>query len=272
MGSTTKVAAIQMCSTGDLQHNLQRAEVLLSEAADCGAQLVVLPENFAYYGCKQLLAAAAEEASAGGPVRSFLKQQAKRHNLWIVAGTLPVADEDDQRGYAACLVYDNHGAEHGQYNKIHLFDVDVGDAHKHYRESDDYRPGNEPLVIDTPFGKLGVSICYDLRFAELHRQLADRGAEIVVVPSAFTAVTGEAHWQLLLRARAVENQCFVIGANMGDRDHRKRPTWGGSAIVHPWGNVLAELDGGEGVICAELDLGEIQRLKQNMPIAQHRRL
>ncbi|MDM3871735.1 carbon-nitrogen hydrolase family protein [Porticoccus sp. W117] len=268
----TKVAAIQMCSTRDLQHNLQRAEALLAEASGQGAQLAVLPENFAYYGCKELRQAACDEADATGPVRQFLSEQAKRHNMWIVGGTVPVAESGDERGYAACLVVDSEGEERAQYHKIHLFDVDVGDAHKHYRESDDYRPGIEPMVLDTPFGKLGLSVCYDLRFAEMYRELADRGAEIVVVPSAFTAVTGEAHWQLLLRARAVENQCFVIGANMGDRDHPKRPTWGGSVIVHPWGDVLAEMDGGEGVIFAELDLGEIQRLKKNMPIAQHRRL
>ncbi|MGS2723620.1 carbon-nitrogen hydrolase family protein [Porticoccus sp. GXU_MW_L64] len=268
----TKVAAIQMCSTRDLQHNLQRAEALLAQAAEQGVRLAVLPENFAYYGCKELRQVARDEADNSGPVRQFLSEQAKRHRLWIVGGTLPVVSPGDERGYAACLVVDSDGNEQGQYNKIHLFDVDVGDAHKHYRESDDYRPGIEPAVLDTPFGKLGLSVCYDLRFAELFRQLADRGAEIVLVPSAFTAVTGEAHWQLLLRARAVENQCFVIGANMGDRHHPKRPTWGGSAIVHPWGNVLAELDGGEGVICADIDLAEIQKLKQNMPIEQHRRL
>ena len=268
----TTVAAIQMCSTRDLQHNLQRAEVLLAQAAQQGAKLAVLPENFAYYGCKELEQAARDEATVDGPVRQFLSQQAKRHQMWIIGGTVPVAEAGDNRGYAACLVVGGDGSEQAQYHKIHLFDVDVGDAHKHYRESDDYRPGCDPVVLDTPFGKLGLSVCYDLRFAELYRQLADRGAEIIVVPSAFTAVTGEAHWQLLLRARAVENQCFVIGANMGDRDHPKRPTWGGSVIVHPWGNVLAEMAGGEGVICAELDLAEIQRLKKNMPIEQHRRL
>ncbi|MCV6603881.1 MAG: carbon-nitrogen hydrolase family protein [Porticoccaceae bacterium] len=267
-----KIAAIQMCSTRDLQHNLHRAEVLLAEAAEQGAQLAVLPENFAYYGCKALQQAATDEATADGPVRTFLSQQASKHKLWIVAGTIPLAEPDDPRGYAACLVFDNRGEQRAQYHKIHLFDVDVGDAHKHYRESDDYRPGSEPVVLDTPFGKLGLSVCYDLRFAELYRELADRGAEIVVVPSAFTAVTGEAHWQLLLRARAVENQCFVVGANMGDRDHPKLPTWGGSVIVHPWGDVMAQLDGGEGVICAELDLTEVEKLKKNMPIAHHRRL
>ena len=270
-----RVAAIQMCSGSDLHANLQSAERLLQDAARQGAELVVLPENFAYCGSKNLLQAALQENSGNGPVRSFLSQQAQRHGIWLVGGTVPVASShsgDDSRGYAACLLYNPDGVEVSQYNKIHLFDVDVSDAKKSYRESDDYQPGYQPQVVSTPFGKLALSVCYDLRFAELYRQLADMGADIVVVPSAFTAVTGEAHWQLLLRARAVENQCFVIGANMGDRGHPKRPTWGGSAIIHPWGNVMVELDGGEGVICADLDLAEIARLKGKMPIAEHRRL
>ena len=268
----TTVAAIQMCSTSDLNDNLQRAQELLAQAAHSGAQLAVLPENFAYYGSRELRQAAHLEAEASGPVRQFLSQQARQHKLWIVAGTIPLATADDPRGYAACLVYDSDGRERCQYHKIHLFDVNVEDAHKCYRESDDYRPGEHIQVIATPFGKLGLSVCYDLRFAELYRQMADQGAEIVVVPSAFTAATGAAHWELLLRARAVENQCFMVGANMGDRHHPKRPTWGGSAIVHPWGTVLAELEEGEGVISAQLDLNEITRLQDNMPIASHRRL
>ena len=265
------VAAIQMCSTGDLQQNLQRAAALVAQAAERGAKLVVLPENFAYYGNKELLQAALNEQGPNGPVRAFLSELALRHKVWIVAGTVPVA-EGDGKGYACCLLYNSSGEEVARYHKIHLFDVDVGDAHNRYRESDDYRPGSDPVVVQTPFGKLGLSVCYDLRFAELYRRLSELGAEMVAVPSAFTAVTGKAHWQLLLRARAVENQCFVIGANMGDREHPKRPTWGESMIVHPWGEVVASLEGGEGVICAGIDLEEIRGLKQKMPIAAHRRL
>lgn len=266
-----RVAAIQMCSTGDLSANLQRAEELTAQAADQGAELVVLPENFAYYGNKNLLQAAIEERGPDGPARAFLSELARRYKVWIAGGTVPVSETGD-KGYACCFLYNSQGEEVACYHKIHLFDVEVGDAHKHYRESDDYLPGSHPVVVETPFGKLGLSVCYDLRFAELYRRLSDMGADIVTVPSAFTAATGEAHWRLLLRARAVENQCFMVGANMGDRQHPRRPTWGESMIVHPWGKVMASLEGGEGVICADLDLAEIQALKQKMPIADHRRL
>ncbi len=267
-----RAAAIQMTSNSDLEHNLLQAEKLISQVASDGAQLVVLPENFAYYGAKNLVDAAQQESTPAGPVRSFLSRQARENSVWLVGGTIPVATQDGAKGYAACLLYGPDGEEKACYCKIHLFDVDVGDAHNNYRESDDYSPGSESVVVNTPLGKLGLSVCYDLRFAELYRQLADKGAEIIVVPSAFTAKTGAAHWRVLLQARAIENQCFLIGANMGDRDHPRRPTWGGSAIVHPWGNVLAELEGDEGAICADLDLSDIAKLKKNMPIEQHRKL
>lgn len=270
----SRIAAVQMNGTGNLTENLQRAKELATEAAERGAELIVLPENFAYYRCKDLRAAAADEQSPQGPARQFLSQLARELNVWLIGGTLPVqsTEGDDKRGYACCLVYNNAGEEVGRYDKIHLFDVDVGDAHNSYRESDDYRPGNAPVVLETPFGKLGLTVCYDIRFAELYRNLADAGAEIVIVPAAFTARTGEVHWETLLKARAIENQCFVVGANMGDRDHPKKATWGGSTIIHPWGNVLADLQGGEGVIVADVDTSEIAALKQKMPITDHRRL
>lgn len=269
---TVTVAAIQMCSGKQLEENLQRAAQLVAEAVDQGARLVVLPENFAYYGSKNLQEIAQQERTSHGPARQFMAELAASQGVWLVGGTVPVADADFKKGFASCFVYDDTGEEVARYNKIHLFDVDVGDTHNHYRESDDYMHGTKPVVVEAPFGKIGLSVCYDLRFAELYRELAERGAEIIVVPSAFTATTGEAHWQLLLRARAVENQCFVIGANMGERDHPRKPTWGESMIVHPWGKVLNSLGGGEGVVCAEIDLAEISRLKSRMPIASHRRL
>lgn len=267
-----RVAAIQMTSAGELATNLQRAQILVAQAADNGAKLVVLPENFAYYGIKNLADAARQESTPAGPVRHFLAELANKYGVWLVGGTVPIASPGAEKGYATCLLYNPQGEEATRYDKIHLFDVDVGDAHNRYRESDDYQAGSKPVVVETPFGRLGLSVCYDLRFAELYRRLADQGAEIVAVPSAFTAKTGAAHWQVLLRSRAIENQCFMVGANMGDRDHPKRPTWGGSAIVHPWGDVLAELEGGEGVICANLEVSDIKKLKKNMPIDAHRKL
>lgn len=270
----TRVAAVQMVAANDLATNLSRADRLIAQAAARGAELIVLPENFAYFGCRNLRHIAQREATYLGPVRTFLSEQSKRHKVWLVGGTIPVADNgsDFSKGYATCFCYNGKGVQVASYQKIHLFDVDVSNTNKSYRESDDYQAGSKTVVVDSPFGKLGLSVCYDLRFAELYRQLSDRGADIIVVPSAFTATTGRQHWELLLRARAVENQVFMIGANMGDRRHATTPTWGGSSIVHPWGNVLADMQGGEGVVISDIDVADIAALKKNMPIAHHRRL
>lgn len=267
-----KVAALQMTSSGGLDANLEQASTLIQDAVSQGAQLLVLPEYFAYHGCGGVSDIAEQEKDRFGPARAFLSEQAQQHKVWIVGGTIPVARQDgEHRAAASCFVIDDKGNEVACYQKMHLFDVQVDDAQGSYRESDDYCHGDQPMVLDTPFGRLGLSVCYDLRFPELYRYLADQGAELIVVPSAFTAKTGEAHWQLLLRARAVESLSYVVGANMGDRFHPKRPTWGGSAIVDPWGNVVKELDDGSGVIVADIDLSYLKKLRQKMPVYEHRR-
>ena len=273
--SLPKVAALQMTSGANsgysFEANLAQAEQLIELAVNQGAQLLVLPEYFAYHGCGDVSAIAQREHSSAGPARHFLAEQALRHKVWIVGGTIPVAASHDERAMASCFVVNDKGKEVACYQKIHLFDVQVDDAKGSYRESDDYCHGNQAVVVETPFGKLGLTVCYDLRFPELYRALIDQGAEIIVVPAAFTAKTGEAHWQLLLRARAVENLCYVIGANMGDRFHPKRPTWGGSSIVDPWGHIQAELKDGPGVITADIDLTYLKKLRQKMPVDEHRR-
>ncbi|WP_461481017.1 carbon-nitrogen hydrolase family protein [Porticoccus sp.] len=266
------IAAIQMTSGGSLQANLAQAAELIDQAVQQGAELLVLPEYFAYQGCREVADIAIAERDAGGPARRFLAEQARRHGIWLVGGTIPVAVEHDQRAAASCFVLNAQGEEVACYRKIHLFDVDVEDAKGSYRESDDYCHGSEPVVVDSPLGKLGLTVCYDLRFPELYRSLAEQGAQILLVPSAFTAATGEPHWELLLRARAVENLCYVVGANMGDRFHDKRPTWGGSTIIDPWGRVLAALADGPGVVVAEIDLAYLHKLRQKMPVHEHRRL
>jgi nitrilase len=268
----TKAAVIQIKGNGGLEANLARCGELLQQAAQRGAQLAVLPENFAYYGCRNLVDAARAEQTCAGPARRFLADQARDLGLWLVGGTLPMAEADHPKPYATCLVVSPDGEEVARYQKIHLFDVDVAETGRSYRESDDYRPGNKPVLVPTPLGKIGLSVCYDLRFPELYRALLDQGAEILVAPAAFTAATGKAHWQLLLRARAVENLCFMLGANLCDRGHAKTPTWGGSAIVDPWGRVVAEMAADEGVAVAELNLGEQQSLRSAMPALSHRRL
>ena len=270
----SRLAALQMASgasSNSLEANLTQARALIEQAVDQGAQLLVLPEYFAYQGCGDVSVIAQRERCTTGPARQFLAEQAIRHKIWIVGGTIPVATSHDERAAASCFVVNDEGREVACYQKVHLFDVQVDDARGSYRESEDYCHGDKPVVVETPFGKLGLTVCYDLRFPELYRYLGDQGAELIVVPSAFTAKTGEAHWQLLLRARAVENLCYVVGANMGDRFHPKRPTWGGSAIIDPWGNIQGELDDGPGVIVADIDLNYLKKLRQKMPVYEHRR-
>jgi nitrilase len=285
-----KVAALQMSrgarnGNSQLESNLAHAAELIDQAVKQGAKLLVLPEYFAYHGCGNVSDIARQEQSINGSARQFLAEQARHHKVWIVGGTIPVKPSllpsatsgrtanqpNDGRAMASCFVVSDQGEEVACYQKMHLFDVQVDDAKGSYCESDDYCHGDQPVLVDTPFGKLGLTVCYDLRFPELYRYLSEQGAELIVVPSAFTAKTGEAHWQLLLRARAVENLCYVVGANMGDRTHPKRPTWGGSAIVDPWGNVMAELGDGPGVVTADIDLIYLKKLRQNMPVDEHRR-
>ncbi|MDA9090840.1 carbon-nitrogen hydrolase family protein [Porticoccaceae bacterium] len=275
MSNLINVAAIQLKPASSLEDNLTNAAALLSEAAAAGAQLAVLPENFAHYGQKDFTAIGLQESTDDGPVRQFLSDQARLNGLWLVGGSLPVLDAEPLP-FARSLLFDPAGNAMGQYDKIHLFDVDVGvgtERAKSYKESDDFASGTDVVVAPTALCKLGMTVCYDLRFAELYRKLADEGAQIITVPAAFTAATGKDHWQVLLRARAIENQVFVIGANLVDRDHPSRGLWGGSAIIDPWGTVLASLDGDEsGVVTAEIDLGMIAELRAKMPIGEHRKL
>ncbi len=275
MSNLINVAAIQLKPASSLEDNLTNVAALLSEAAAAGAQLAVLPENFAHYGQKDFTAIGLQESTDDGPVRQFLADQARLNGLWLVGGSLPILDAEPLP-FARSLLFDPEGNTVGQYDKIHLFDVDVSEGTaeaRSYKESDDFASGTDVVVATTALCTLGMSVCYDLRFAELYRKLADEGAQLITVPAAFTAATGKDHWQVLLRARAIENQLFVVGANLVDRDHRSRGLWGGSVIIDPWGTVLASLDGDEaGFISAEIDLDMINELRAKMPIGEHRKL
>ena len=270
-------AAVQLRPQDSLSQNLAAAAVLIEQSADAGSQLVVLPENFAYLGRKDLAEVGLAERSKG-PVYEFLAEQARRHSLWLVGGTVPVTDPDSSKPFARSWLFDPQGNLVQSYDKIHLFDVDVAKSvgrtleQVSYRESDDYLSAKDVVVAQAGACRLGMSVCYDLRFPELYRQLADADAQVVVVPAAFTAATGRDHWELLLRARAVENQLFVIGANMVDREHPRRGLWGGSAIIDPWGTVLARVDDKPGVAIAEIDLDRLTEIRGKMPVAQHRKL
>jgi len=276
-----RAAVIQIKGNAGVTGNLDAARVLLEEAAAQRADLAVLPENFAYLHQKNLAEVAEAERTEAGVVRTFAAQQAKALGIWLVAGTIPVADggivaHPRAKPYAASILYSPQGKEVARYNKIHLFDVDVAGAGRSYRESDDYLAGDQALAeniySEQEQCRIGLSVCYDLRFPELFRRLVSCGAQVLTVPSAFTAATGRAHWRLLLRARAVENLCFVLGANVADRNHQASPTWGGSAIIDPWGRVLAELGDEEGIVVADLDFDKQRKLRQNMPALDHRRI
>ncbi len=272
-----KIAAVQLRSDGDLDANLRRAGELVKEAANAGAQLVVLPEHFAYYNCKDLTAAAMQERTASGPARRFLADLACLHGLWLVGGTLPLFKRDgDTKPCAASLLISPEGREVGRYDKMHLFDASISNPDgtgvtRRYRESDRYQCGDAITVVATPLGSLGMSVCYDLRFPEMYRVMTGQGAELMVAPSAFTAATGKAHWELLLRARAIDNLCYVVGANICHRDHPTKPTWGGSMIVSPWGDILARMDGEEGFVIADAGRGVLAKVRNNLPILERRR-
>jgi predicted amidohydrolase len=267
------LAVIQMASQADIQANLANARRLLERAAEAGAQLAVLPENFAAMGRADLLAVGRAEAEGAGPILPWLKQAAIDLRLWIVAGTLPLpADGQPRSKIRACsLLVDDQGQQVARYDKLHLFDAQVSDSRGRYRESDDYAAGDRLVVIDTPVGRLGMSVCYDLRFAELYTALRLAGAELISVPSAFTTVTGQAHWEMLLRARAIETQCYMLAAAQGGEHPGGRLTHGHSSIVDYWGRVISEQAVGEATLVVGRDKAEQAATRQRMPVVDHRR-
>jgi nitrilase len=269
----TWVAAIQMASGPNVAANLGEAKRLIAQAVDGGARLVVLPESFAHMSASEADRLVAREVDGAGPIQEFLAAQAQRHRLWIVGGTIPLECQAPDKFRAACCLYDASGERVARYDKVHLFDVSVSDtSDERYAESTTIEPGEGPVVVDTPFGRLGLAVCYDLRFPELFRCMLSRGMEVVVVPSAFTAVTGRAHWEILVRARAVENLCYVIAADQGGYHVGGRETFGNSMIVDPWGAVLAQLPRGAGVISADVDLERVASIRRRFPATEHRRI
>lgn len=252
--------------------NLQRAGALLEQAASGGARLAVLPENFAAMGRKDAAAIGRAEALGEGPILPWLKRTARDLKLWIVAGTLPLppVGQPEAKAHACSLLIDEHGEVAARYDKLHLFDVDVADNRGRYRESDDYAHGAQVVVADTPVGRLGLSVCYDLRFPELYSALRAAGAELITAPAAFTAVTGAAHWEVLVRARAIETQCYLLAAARGGTPP--------GATGNPWpcgdrrpGRIVAEQAQGEAVLLAERDIDEQASIRARMPVVSHRR-
>ncbi len=265
-------AAVQLNSQGELDENLARVRAWTDEAARRGAGVVVLPENFAYMGDEEGKRAFAEHLDAGGgPILAALVELARRHRVWMVAGGMPERSGDADRPFNTCAVIAPDGRLAARYRKVHLFDVDLSDGTR-YRESASTSPGDSPVAVDLAGLTLGLSVCYDLRFPELYRALSRQGAEAIVVPAAFTLVTGKDHWHVLLRARAIEAQAYVVAAAQWGKHPRGRHTYGKSCIIDPWGDVVAQASEGEGVVVATLDPAVLTRVRRSLPSLDHRRL
>ena len=256
----------------DVASNLELADRLLAEAAADNCALAVLPENFALMPENSRDKSGHAEVPGEGPIQSFLADAAMRHNIWIIAGSMPLKSPEAKRVFGACPVYDSAGEQLAIYRKIHLFDVKLPDCEESYQESWSMYPGDEVVAVDTPAGRLGLTICYDLRFPELYRRLIEDGATLFTVPAAFTRPTGEAHWQTLLRARAIENLAYVIAPGQYGEHADNRQTWGHSMIIDPWGKVLAEQATGDCHVAAEIDPDLPAKLRSEFPALANRRL
>jgi nitrilase len=265
-----KIAALQMVSAPDVERNLETAARLIAQAAHEGAALAALPEYFCLLGRRDTDKLAVAEPAGSGPIQSFLAAQAREHGLWLIGGTLPIRGADADHMRNACCVYAPDGSLAARYDKIHLFRFET--ERESYDEARVLEAGSEPVVVQAGALRVGLSVCYDLRFPELYRALCTPPCDLLSVPSAFTYTTGRAHWELLLRARAVENQCFVLAPAQGGLHENGRRTWGHSMIIDPWGEVLAMRPEGEGVVVAEIDPARIAAVRRQLPALAHRRI
>lgn len=267
-----RVAAIQMASGPNVSANLLEAKRLINKATADAAKLVVLPENFAIMGMREKDKVEVREIEGSGPMQEFLSDMARVNKIWIVGGTIPLATADPHRVRAATLIFDDQGRKVARYDKAHLFDVHIAESGENYAESQTIEAGDEVVVVPTPFGNVGIGICYDLRFPELFRNMLQYNVEIIVLPSAFTAITGRAHWETLVKARAIENLSYVIAADQGGYHLNGRESYGDSMIVDPWGNILDRLPNGSGYVCADINLKSLHDIRRNFPVLEHRKL
>ncbi len=261
-----KVAGIQMASSPNVSSNLTEAERLIKLAVDQGAQIIVLPEYFCIMGAKDSDKVKIREKEGNGPIQNFLSKIAKKHKIWLIGGTVPLESSSPKKVRNSCLVYNDKGKQVARYDKIHLFGLDLGT--EHYHEENTIESGDQIVVVDTPYGKIGLSTCYDLRFPELYRAMGD--VDMIVVPSAFTETTGKAHWETLVRARAIENLCYVIAPAQGGYHLSGRETHGNSMIVDPWGVVLDRLPRGSGVVVASVNTHYQESLRKSLPALKHK--
>ncbi len=267
----SRIAAIQMASGPNLNANLIETDKLIGQAVASGAKLVVLPENFALMGRTETEKIDIQEYEGEGLIQDFLAQQAIKYNIWLVGGTIPLVTDNPNKVYASCLVFNNEGQRVARYDKLHLFDVLLEESQESYTESATIEPGCSLITVDTPFGCMGITICYDLRFPELYRSLINKSVDFFVVPAAFTAMTGKAHWEILVRARAIENLSYVIAAAQGGFHVNGRATYGHSMIVDPWGTVLDHRPQGAGFVIADMNRDHLANTRRNFPALDHRR-
>ncbi len=268
MPSPFKVAAIQMASGPNVSGNLSEARRLIARAAEQGARLVVLPEFFAIMGMTELDKVAVREQAGSGPIQTFLSEVARQYQIWLVGGSIPLAAASPDKVLNSCLVFNDEGVQVARYDKIHLFNLSLGN--ESYDEAKTIEPGNQVVVVDTPFGRIGLAICYDLRFPELFRAM--KNVDIIVLPAAFTETTGKMHWEILVRARAIENLAYVIASAQGGYHVNGRETHGNSMIIGPWGRILDRLPRGSGVVIAEVNPTYQASLRTGLPALEHRTL
>lgn len=268
MVEKTTVAAIQMISAPDVATNINTAGRLIAEAADKGAQLLLLPEYWPAMGMHDTDKVDIAEHQGEGPIQAFMADAARRHGVWLIGGTLPLVAEESGKVRNALMVYDPQGERLARYDKIHLFNFTRGE--ESYDEARTIVPGDQVGTFEAPFGRVGLSVCYDLRFPELYRAMGD--CSLIVVPSAFTWTTGRAHWEILLRARAIENQCYVLASGQGGVHPNGRRTWGHSMLIDPWGEILDVLPEGEGLAIGAIDPHHLTRVRESLPALRHRRM
>jgi len=262
-----------MISTADVDQNLESASELITQAVNQGANFLLLPENFPLMGHEEHDKVAILEPFGQGPIQDFLSEQSQKHGVWLMGGTIPLQASVVDKIRSACLLYDPEGRCAFRYDKIHLFDVTVDEgSEESYQESNTLEAGNEIVVAETPLGNIGMSVCYDLRFPELYRAMLEYDVNIITVPSAFTATTGKVHWESLLRARAIENLCYVIASNQGGQHINDRETWGHSMIIDPWGEIIDCIEKGPGFAIADIDLEKQKTLRRNFPCLGHGQL
>lgn len=263
---TRRIAAVQMVSGPDVADNLSVAGELIAQAAGSGARLVALPEYFPLITSDETAKVAIREAEGRGPLQDFLREAAQRHGVWLVGGTIPLVAQADAKVRNSTLVFDPQGRQVARYDKIHLFGFRKGA--ESYDEAATIEPGREVVTFDSEFGRVGLSVCYDLRFPELFRAMG--AVDLIILPAAFTHTTGRDHWEVLLRARAIENQCYVMAPAQGGRHPSGRVTWGHTLVADPWGQVLACREEGPGVVYADLERARIASVRESLPALRHR--